>query len=174
VAVLVLLRLNGSLYEVSSTFYLATHIIDENSAWKDFCKILCRRRSVTRGDGPVSNTDDEAIQKCQLEYLCRKPNKIQLTTAVESFPIGYPRVSRFMDSDECFMMYRRFGTIQSRLLLRKQDELRRMEEELLDMDRADDESENNRICLSSAMQEEAVEPENDEETKNQLLNRMEE
>ena len=43
---------------------------------------------------------------------------------------GYPNLAAFADSDESFMVYRRFGYLQSRLLLEKQNDLRRLEEEL--------------------------------------------
>jgi hypothetical protein len=55
---------------------------------------------------------------------------------VESCQRGYPRLAAFLDSDESFMMYRRFGYVQSRLLLEQQDELRILEEELGEMDQA--------------------------------------
>jgi hypothetical protein len=45
-------------------------------------------------------------------------------------PEGYPRLSAFIDSDQSFMIFRRFGYIQSRLILEKQDELRKLETEL--------------------------------------------
>ncbi|KAF1963711.1 hypothetical protein CC80DRAFT_397118 [Byssothecium circinans] len=54
---------------------------------------------------------------------------------VESCPQGYPNLAAFLDSDESFMVYRRFGFIQSRLLLEKQDELRELEEGLDRLDR---------------------------------------
>lgn len=49
-------------------------------------------------------------------------------------PRGYPNLAAFLDSDENFMVYRRFGYIQARLLLEKQDELRRLEKRLDDYD----------------------------------------
>lgn len=58
-----------------------------------------------------------------------------LSKTVESCPRGYPNVAAFLDSDECFAMYRRFGFLQSRLLLDKQDELRELEEALDRLDR---------------------------------------
>ena len=58
-----------------------------------------------------------------------------LRKTVESCPRGYPNVAAFLDSDECFAMYRRFGFLQSRLLLDKQDELRELEEALDRVDR---------------------------------------
>jgi len=49
---------------------------------------------------------------------------------LQSCTRGYSRQAAFLDSDESFMIYRRFGWIQARLLLEKQDELRLQEEEL--------------------------------------------
>ena len=43
-------------------------------------------------------------------------------------------MAAFLDSDENFMVFRRFGYIQTRLLLDKQDELRRLEKQLDDFD----------------------------------------
>ncbi|KAL8688865.1 MAG: hypothetical protein Q9218_005332 [Villophora microphyllina] len=56
---------------------------------------------------------------------------------VEDYPKGFPQLSNFLDSDDAFMVYRRFGSVFSRLLLTKQDEIRRMESTLLAMDRTD-------------------------------------
>jgi hypothetical protein len=44
-----------------------------------------------------------------------------------------------LDSDENFMLYRRFGFLQARLLLNKQDQLRALEEQLDEIDNEDDE-----------------------------------
>jgi hypothetical protein len=57
---------------------------------------------------------------------------------VETCPPGYPNVAMFLDSDESFMMYRRFGCLQSRLLLSKQAELRLLEKKLEKMDKFDE------------------------------------
>jgi hypothetical protein len=54
---------------------------------------------------------------------------------VEECPKGYPQLAAFLDSDENFMLYRRFGFLQARLLLYKQDELSRLEQKLDRMDR---------------------------------------
>lgn len=48
-------------------------------------------------------------------------------------------MATFLDSDENFMLYRRFGFLQARLLLNKQDQLRALEEQLDDLDKDDDE-----------------------------------
>ncbi|CAG8952924.1 hypothetical protein HYFRA_00007638 [Hymenoscyphus fraxineus] len=55
---------------------------------------------------------------------------------LDSCPEGYPRLAAFIDSDENFMLYRRFGFLQTRLLLNKQAELREYEK---DLDRIDEE-----------------------------------
>jgi hypothetical protein len=49
---------------------------------------------------------------------------------VNDHPKGYPNLAAFLDSDEGFAVYRRFGYLQSRILLYKQEELRILEEKL--------------------------------------------
>jgi len=50
--------------------------------------------------------------------------------------MGYPNLATFKNSTECFTLYRRFGYLQSRLLLEKQDVLRVLEQRLDEFDRA--------------------------------------
>ena len=57
--------------------------------------------------------------------------------AVQDCPKGYPLLAAFLDSDDNFMIYRRFGYLQARLLLEKQDQLRRLEWDLDLMDEED-------------------------------------
>ena len=57
--------------------------------------------------------------------------------AVEDDPKGFPRLARFLNSDESFMVYRRFGCLFSRLLLARQDEISRLESILASMDKQD-------------------------------------
>lgn len=49
---------------------------------------------------------------------------------VNDHPKGYPNLAAFLDSDEGFAVYRRFGYLQSVILLQKQEELRVLENEL--------------------------------------------
>ncbi|KAL8727737.1 MAG: hypothetical protein Q9166_005850 [cf. Caloplaca sp. 2 TL-2023] len=56
---------------------------------------------------------------------------------LENFPEGFPRLACFLDSDDSFMLFKRFGIVFSRLLLNKQDEIRRLEAELRGMDLTD-------------------------------------
>ena len=67
---------------------------------------------------------------------------------VEDYPRGFPQISRFLDSDDAFMVYRRFGTVYSRLLLSKQDEMSSMEDLLLGMDKTDRDNNNGRYLMS--------------------------
>jgi len=54
---------------------------------------------------------------------------------VDDFEDGYPKLATFHNSSENFSIYRRFGYLQSRLLLDKQDELRVLEARLDEYDR---------------------------------------
>lgn len=49
---------------------------------------------------------------------------------MDDLKLGYPNLATFNNSSECFTVYRRFGYLQSRLLLEKQDVLRVLEHRL--------------------------------------------
>lgn len=53
---------------------------------------------------------------------------------MDEFEKGYPNLAAFSSSDEMFALYRRFGYLQSRLLLEKQDVLRVLENRLNEYD----------------------------------------
>ena len=57
--------------------------------------------------------------------------------AVQECPEGYPQLAAFLDSDDNFMVYRRYGYLHARLLLKKQEQLRQLEEALDNMDNDD-------------------------------------
>jgi hypothetical protein len=86
--------------------------------------------------------------------------------AVSSCPKGYPRLAAFLDSDENFMIYRRFGYVQGRLLLEKQDELRKLEEKL---DKYDKQVE--KTCSTNLMTRDL--PSNDAESRKELMDKLE-
>lgn len=71
--------------------------------------------------------------------ISREFRAVVLSFAASSCPRGFPRLAAFLDSDECFMIYRRFGFLQSRLILEKQDELRELEEQLDSLDKREEE-----------------------------------
>ena len=72
-----------------------------------------------------------------------------MSLAVEDHPVGYPRLAAYSDSDECFMILRRFGYLHQRLLLHRQDELRELEDTLSDMDKKDAKDPHRKQCLRS-------------------------
>ncbi|KAI9685826.1 MAG: hypothetical protein M1822_004104 [Bathelium mastoideum] len=78
------------------------------------------------------STTTKSLQKTQLTEGERE--LIFPCAAVGSCPKGYPNLATFLDSDENFMVYRRFGYLQSRLLLEKQDELHKLEKKLDSME----------------------------------------
>lgn len=55
---------------------------------------------------------------------------------MSTFKRGYPNLAAFKSSSDNFALYRRFGYLQNRLLLEKQDTLRVLEQKLEDYDRA--------------------------------------
>ena len=76
---------------------------------------------------------------------------------VEQCAEGYPRLAAFLDSDDNFMIYRRFGFLSSRLLLDQQDKLRLLEEELNAIDQNDAETNPNRNLTRDLPEEESRE-----------------
>ncbi|KAL8952486.1 MAG: hypothetical protein Q9222_001589 [Ikaeria aurantiellina] len=89
---------------------------------------------------------------------------------VEECPSGYPKVAAFLDSDDNFMIYRRFGFLYSRVLLSKQDELRVLEEDLDSMDRWDaSATEKTRKCLKSQTKDFARTDVEGRQTRKELL-----
>ena len=73
---------------------------------------------------------------------------------MEECPLGYPKLAAFIDSDDNFMIFRRFGFLYSRVLLNKQDEIRELESRLDHMDKDDYQDESTRKCLKSRSRDE--------------------
>lgn len=92
---------------------------------------------------------------------------------LEDYPLGYPRVSYLLNSDDSFMMYRRFGQLHSRLLLHKQDQLREMEEELLALDKRDDKLEDTQIYLKCRSEDDERDPPKRGRSRKELLEQIE-
>jgi hypothetical protein len=86
---------------------------------------------------------------------------------VEECAKGYPRFAALVDSDDNFMIYRRFGFLSTRLLLNQQDKLRLLEEELDEIDQDDDEKNNNRNITRDL-------PEEDSKERQELLVKIKE
>ena len=76
-----------------------------------------------------------------------------------------------MNSDEDFMLYRRFGIVSSRLLLHKQDQLAAMESRLFRLDNED--TADGHTIRSRKMSEMRDQASGEMETRTQLLAQME-
>lgn len=63
---------------------------------------------------------------------------------------GYPKLAACIDSDETFMIYRRFGYLRSRLLLYYQDRLAGFERTLDSLDKKDAHEHARRLCSRQA------------------------
>lgn len=64
---------------------------------------------------------------------------------VDSYPRGYPEFAAWANSDQNFTVYRRFGTLRSRLILHRQFELATLEKKLLELDKRDEQTNRYRI-----------------------------
>jgi hypothetical protein len=56
---------------------------------------------------------------------------------VEDYPEGYPQLAAFLNSDDSFAVFRKFGRTNARILLHLQAEIQALEKELDDLDRED-------------------------------------
>ena len=61
----------------------------------------------------------------------------ELSPIVDDHPRGYPQLAAFVNSDENFLIARKYGFLRSRVLLYRQDELSVLERDLIKLD-ADD------------------------------------
>ena len=101
---------------------------------------------------------------------------ILLTSPVQDHPRGFPKLACFLDSDDAFMTYRRFGLVFSRLLLNKQDEIQELEGTLLAMDRSDTADGNGEYLMSRSQdvsRDRDSIPRSWPESRPQLLERLE-
>ncbi|KAH7412875.1 hypothetical protein BKA64DRAFT_702990 [Cadophora sp. MPI-SDFR-AT-0126] len=92
---------------------------------------IVERRSLRSLNATAFGIATEPIESYPARMLRR------LREMMSDCPDGYPHLAAFLDSNENFMLYRRFGFLQGRLLLYKQDELRELEARLDRMDKLD-------------------------------------
>ena len=69
--------------------------------------------------------------------------------AVDDHPKGYPQFAAYINSDDNFLIARKYGFLRSRVLLYRQDELAVLERDLINLDEDDAENEDQKIRLSS-------------------------
>ncbi|KAI4270248.1 MAG: hypothetical protein L6R38_007191 [Xanthoria sp. 2 TBL-2021] len=111
-------------------------------------------------------TKEDKQVHCQKKFVVRTP--------IEECPNGYPKLAGFMDSEDTFGIYRRFGFLYSRVLLSKQDELRKLEDDLDAMDNRDAHtSDKTRKCLKSRAKDFARTSTNGSQTRKELLQTVE-
>lgn len=71
---------------------------------------------------------------------------------VDDHPQGYPQLAAFVNSDENFLVARKYGFLRSRVLLYRQDELSVLEKDLIALD--DDDKEKRELALRSRKHDE--------------------
>jgi hypothetical protein len=64
---------------------------------------------------------------------------------VADYPLGYPSWAAYQNSTPTFRIYKRFGTLRNRAILHRQHRLARLEKQLLELDKADNDHFNHRI-----------------------------
>lgn len=71
---------------------------------------------------------------------------------VDDHPRGYPQLAAFVNSDDNFMIARKYGFLRSRVLLYRQDELSVLERDLIKLDAHD--AKNRPLALQSRKRDE--------------------
>ncbi|MCJ1475224.1 hypothetical protein MMC13_003885 [Lambiella insularis] len=92
---------------------------------------------------------------------------------VEDSPRGFPYVASYLDSEDTFAVFRRFGWVHTRLLLNKQDELRVLESDLRAMDKLDGDNASSRKYLQSRTKDNARQLPPGRISRQQLLDTLE-
>ena len=85
---------------------------------------------------------------------------------VEDHPEGYPQLTAFLNSDDDFLIARKYGFLRTRLLLYRQDELSVLEKGLLKLDNED--KQNRKRALQSRKYDEETD-DNSENTRKALM-----
>ncbi|KAK5007432.1 hypothetical protein LTR28_005293 [Elasticomyces elasticus] len=74
-------------------------------------------------------------------------NVDRVVQRIDDHPMGYPRLASFLNSDDNFLICRRFGVLHNRVMLYRQDELDQLEAHLMALD-AEDADEDPRALMS--------------------------
>ena len=93
-------------------------------------------------------------------------------SCIDDHPEGYPQLAAFIDSDDCFLMCRRFGWLNSRVLLYRQAELADLEETLLAMDKEDNEYRDGITLKSQKEDDERVDIKDSQHSRKTLINKI--
>ncbi|KAL2037595.1 hypothetical protein N7G274_009708 [Stereocaulon virgatum] len=96
----------------------------------------------------------------------------KLVQRIDDHPRGYPKLAAFVNSDENFLVCRKYGFLRSRVLLYRQDELSKLEKTLIELDELDsEESDATRLALMSRKTDEARE-EDPRYSRKTLINKI--
>ncbi|KAF8857185.1 hypothetical protein BDZ45DRAFT_789262 [Acephala macrosclerotiorum] len=109
--------------------------LDERGAGDFYYKVEVLDEEDDTSTGEHIDNANEGAQAMLQDLNSRSPEAESYKPATLS---GYPRLAALLDCDENFMVYRRFGYLQARLLLYKQDVLRQLEGNLDRMDEVDE------------------------------------
>ena len=71
------------------------------------------------------------------QYRYPLHDEVKRVLHINQHPQGYPQLAALLNSDEVFLMCRRFGFLQYRILLYWQDELRELEDQLINLGNED-------------------------------------
>jgi hypothetical protein len=85
------------------------------------------------------SSKQEEVNEREIEEINAEKEMAAINTRVlEDCPNGYPRLASFLSSESNFALFRGFGYLHVRVLLEKQYELSKLEQELDDLDEIDD------------------------------------
>jgi hypothetical protein len=92
-------------------------------------------------DGETVDVNASDYQRSMsISWPRKQDNRIRLILirrhTVDDHPNGYPRLAALLNSDENFLICRKYGFLHSRVLLYRQDELRELEQQLVALDKA--------------------------------------
>ena len=73
-------------------------------------------------------------------------NLAHLMSVVEDYPMGWPQLAAFLNSDDNFGIFRRFGQSHCRVLVQLQAEITILEEELRELDKFDSREGSSTLC----------------------------
>ncbi|KAL6719062.1 hypothetical protein ACLMJK_003297 [Lecanora helva] len=112
----------------------------------------------TAPTSPASPTSTDGLVDCEKGDGSQYSSNGAMTRPVDQVhdhPRGYPQLSAFVNSDENFLIARKYGFLRTRVLLYRQDELSVLERDLIALD-ADDVAQERDLALQSRKHDETT------------------
>lgn len=91
---------------------------------------------------------------------------------VDEYPKGYPRLAAVQASDPNWPVYRRFKTLHHRIILHRQQELVKLEQQLNRLDRKDAEENHHRLGSLQWDHEEAVQEGKERSEREEIIEKI--